>query len=135
MAYPRLHWAWTAESGVMQRPPLPATASIFSRAMVAVLLVGGTTLTAVTLGVGLVAYQRDSTSWQTLLFTMLVWSQMGVALGVRSAQRSLLGRGFWSHEALLGAVGLTILLQLAVVFLTHCRSRSVPPRYPQLSSW
>jgi Ca2+-transporting ATPase len=72
---------------------------------------------AVAIFVGLWAFLDGDAHWQTLLFTTLVFSQLALALGVRSETRALWTIGLGSNRAMLGAVALTVLLQLAVVYL------------------
>ncbi|MHB0923447.1 MAG: cation transporting ATPase C-terminal domain-containing protein, partial [Bellilinea sp.] len=50
-------------------------------------------------------------------FTTLTLAQMGNVLGVRSETDSTFSIGFFSNRKLIGAVLLTILLQLAVVYV------------------
>jgi Ca2+-transporting ATPase len=71
----------------------------------------------VTLGAGYWYWQGGWASWQTLLFTVLTLSQMANVLAVRSARQSLFRVGLLTNRALLGAVALTLLLQLLVVYL------------------
>ena len=70
----------------------------------------------VSLGMGYWAWQTDRATWQTMLFTTLTLSQMGHALAVRSGRDSLFKIGLLSNKALLGAVLLTFVLQMAVVY-------------------
>jgi Ca2+-transporting ATPase len=106
-----------AEADVMARPPQAATESIFGRGMIPFLVVLGVAMSLISLGVGVVAFRDGDPNWQTLLFTTLVFSQMALALGVRSESRSLWTVGIRSNPAMLGAVLLTIVLQLAVVYV------------------
>jgi Ca2+-transporting ATPase len=60
----------------------------------------------------------DSTSRaQTMVFTVLTLSQMGLALAVRSERVSLLRLGLSSNLPLLGAVLLTFALQLVLIYV------------------
>jgi Ca2+-transporting ATPase len=52
-----------------------------------------------------------------MVFTVLTLSQMTLALAVRSERDSLFSLGLLSNKAMLGAVSLTLVLQLAVVYL------------------
>jgi len=52
-----------------------------------------------------------------MVFTTLTLSQMGHALAIRSSRDSLFKIGLFSNKALLGAVLLTFVLQLAVVYI------------------
>ncbi|MGH2405615.1 MAG: cation-translocating P-type ATPase, partial [bacterium] len=106
-----------AEQDVMRRPPQAATESIFGRGMVPFIIVLGVFASLVSIGVGLLAFVSGDMHWQTLLFTTLILSQLGLALSVRSERRPLWKIGLLSNRAMLGAVLLTIMLQLAVVYL------------------
>jgi P-type Ca2+ transporter type 2C len=70
----------------------------------------------VSLGLGFWAWSTGQANWQTMLFTTLTLSQMGHALAVRSRRDSLFHRPV-VQQAPVGAVLLTFLLQLAVVYL------------------
>jgi Ca2+-transporting ATPase len=70
----------------------------------------------VSLGTGYWMWRTGWDNWQTILFTTLTLSQMGHALGVRSCD-SLFKVGLLSNRALLGAVLLTFVLQMAVVYV------------------
>jgi Ca2+-transporting ATPase len=52
-----------------------------------------------------------------MIFTVLTFSQMGLALAVRSERASLFSIGLLSNKPMLAAVGLTLLLQLAVIYI------------------
>ena len=70
----------------------------------------------VSLGMGYWTWRAGWDNWQTMLFTTLTLSQMGHALAVRSRE-SLFKVGLLSNKALLGAVLLTFVLQMAVVYV------------------
>jgi Ca2+-transporting ATPase len=55
--------------------------------------------------------------WQTVVFTVLTISQLFHSLAVRSETASLFTIGLFSNLPMLGAVLLTVLLQLAVIYL------------------
>lgn len=111
-----------SERDVMARPPLPPGQGVLTRALAYRVLVGGVLLGLASLGLGFAYWRAGSEAWQTMLFTTLTVSQMGLALAVRSDKDLLLGRGLLTNPALLGAVALTFLLQLVVVY--------VPPLQP-----
>ena len=52
-----------------------------------------------------------------MAFTVLTFAQLANALAVRSERDSLFSIGLWSNRPLLAAVGFTILLQLAVIYV------------------
>jgi Ca2+-transporting ATPase len=106
-----------AESGIMRRPPYPPQESIFGRGMGRDILWVGLLMGLVCLGLGFWAWQTDRVAWQTMVFTTLTLSQMGNALAIRSERDSLFSIGLLSNKALAGAVLLTFVLQMAVVYL------------------
>ena len=72
--------------------------------------------------------------WQTIVFTVLTFSQLFHALAVRNERESLFSLGVVSNLPLLGAVVLTVGLQLAVIYLPALNPifRTVPLPLPDL---
>jgi len=106
-----------AERGIMARPPRPPSESIFAhgmwRHMVWVgLLIGGLSILSQAW-----AYHSGSSHWQTMVFTVLTFCQLANVLAIRSDRESLFALGLMSNKPLLGAVLLTVLLQLAVIYV------------------
>jgi Ca2+-transporting ATPase len=115
------------ERGIMRRPPRPPGESIFAHGMwqhiVWVgLLIGAASLVsqAVALALGW--------HWQTIVFAVLTFSQLGHVLAIRSERDSLFTLGIASNWSLLGAVLLTIALQLAIIYVPMLNDwfRTVP---------
>ena len=100
----------------MRRPPQPATASIFGRGMVPFIVVIGLVASLVSLGVGLFAFRAGDVHWQTLLFTTLIFGSLALAVGVRSEKEPFWKRPL-SNPPLLGALVLSVALQLAAVYV------------------
>ena len=71
----------------------------------------------VPLAVGYWYWRTDPVLWQTMVFTTLTLSQMGHVLTIRSGRDSLFTTGPLSNKPLLGAVALTLVLQLAAVYV------------------
>jgi len=106
-----------AERDTMHRSPYHPKESIFGRGIGRHILWVGLLMGLVSLGMGFWAWQSGQPYWQTMVFTTLTLSQMGHALAIRSSRDSLFKIGLFSNKALLGAVLLTFILQLAVVYL------------------
>ncbi|MBI4641698.1 MAG: cation-translocating P-type ATPase [Candidatus Tectomicrobia bacterium] len=106
-----------AERDTMRRPPYPPTENIFSRGMGWDIIWIGWLLSLISLGIGYWYWSTTHTNWQTMLFTTLTLSQMTLALSVRSERDTLFRIGFLSNKLLLGAVVITFLLQLGVVYI------------------
>lgn len=106
-----------AERNVMARPPHPPGEGIFERGLWQQVVWLGTLIAALTLGTQAWALGSGSGHWQTMAFTVLTFAQLANALAVRSERDSLFSIGLWSNRPLLAAVGFTILLQLAVIYV------------------
>jgi Ca2+-transporting ATPase len=55
--------------------------------------------------------------WQTMLFSVLVFSQLALALAERSDRSSFMKIGFFTNPHMVGAVCLTFGLQVAVIYI------------------
>ena len=106
-----------AERDTMQRPPYPPQESLFGRGMGRDIVVVGLLMGLVSLAVGYFAWLRGDPAWQTMAFTTLTMAQMGNALAVRSERFNLWQIGLLTNRLLLGSVLLTLLLQMAVIYL------------------
>jgi Ca2+-transporting ATPase len=66
-------------------------------------------------------YQRDPDTWKTMVFTTLCIAQMGHALAVRSNSRLTIELNPFSNLFLLGAVTITTILQLLLIYVPPLR--------------
>jgi Ca2+-transporting ATPase len=113
-----------AERNTMSRPPFSPQANIVDRRMAGDILWIGLLMGAVSLGVGYFFWLDAPTklydaSWGTIIFTVLTLSQMGNVLALRSGRDSLFRIGVFSNPLMIGAVALTLLLQLAVIYVPY----------------
>jgi len=106
-----------AERNVMQRPPRPPKESIFARGMWQHILWVGLLMGAVTLLTQAWALHNGSEHWQSMVFTVLTLSQLGHVLAIRSERESLFTQGVFSNRMLVGALALTFVLQMAVLYV------------------
>jgi Ca2+-transporting ATPase len=105
------------ENGIMQRPPRPTGQSIFAGGMWQHMLWVGLLIGLVSLTAQAWSYNSGSTHWQTMVFTVLTFSQLAHVLAIRSDSESLLRQRMFSNPPLMGAVLLTVMLQLLVIYL------------------
>lgn len=105
-----------AESDIMKRPPRRTSESLFSRGVGFHIIWVGLLMAAVTLLSQAWAMSREMEHWQTMVFSILAFSQLGHVLAIRSDRRFLFQQGILSNKPLLGAVLLTIALQLLVIY-------------------
>jgi Ca2+-transporting ATPase len=105
------------ERDIMKRSPRPADESIFSGIMLKTILIVGCMMALITLGI-YVVYLNDinlTAKAGTMAFSVLVMSQLVNAFNCRAEKKSLFEAGFLKNKWLLLAVGITALLQIAVV--------------------
>jgi P-type Ca2+ transporter type 2C len=105
------------EKDTMRRPPYPPNENIFARGMASHILWVGLLMGIVSLGAGYWLWEAGNPLWQTMVFTTITLSQMGHAMAIRSDRFSLFQIGILSNKPLLGAVLLTFVLQMAVIYL------------------
>ncbi len=107
-----------AEPDTMRRPPRNPKEQIFGRGLGVDVLWIGALMGIVSLLVGLWAFNFNHLfAWQTMIFTTLTLSQMGNALATRSESQTLWEAGIFTNKSLLGAVLLTFVLQMAVIYV------------------
>ncbi len=151
-----------AESDVMKRPPRNPDAPIIGWRMGRQIIWVGLLMACLSLAVGYSQWRdRDTdhgdtavaaeaggevapaghhgehalaSTWQTMLFTTMVFTQLFLALGVRSSRDSLFKIGPFSNRPLVGALALTVALQFAVIYVPILQSffRTRPLTAPQL---
>ena len=106
-----------AERGLMRRPPQPPGESIFAHGMWQHMVWVGLLIGAVTLFTQAWALRSETVHWQTMTFTTLTLAQLAQIMAIRAGRESLFTVGLFSNLPLLGAVILTMLLQLAVIYV------------------
>ncbi len=77
-------------------------------------------MAGVTLGIQAWSLHHHLAHWQTMVFTVLAFSQLGHVLAVRSENTFLFRVGIFSNLPLIGTVVLTLLLQLCLIYLPFC---------------
>jgi Ca2+-transporting ATPase len=111
-----------AERGIMSRAPRPPQENIFAHGMWQHIIWVGLFIAGISIAAMAWAIERGVTYWQTVVFTVLTVSQLFHSLAVRSETESLFRIGLFSNLPMLGAVILTLLLQLAVIYLPALNS-------------
>jgi len=70
----------------------------------------------VTLGMQAWSIHYNNSHWQTMAFTVLCLSQMGHVMAIRSERESILKIGLLSNKPMLGALLLTVILQMMIIY-------------------
>jgi P-type Ca2+ transporter type 2C len=104
------------ERDVMYRPPRPPNESVFAGGLGVHVIWVGTLMALLAVGTQIVALKFGSAAWQTLVISVMAFSQLAHVLAIRSERESLFTLGLMSNKPLLGAVSLTVLLQLAIIY-------------------
>ncbi len=107
----------TAEKGVMKRPPRSPKASIFGGGAGLRITWIGIVIGLATLLLGWIYYKEMNGKWQTMMFTVLTFLQIGQALASRSNTDSLFSMKFFSNMLLIWMIISTVLLQLIVIYI------------------
>lgn len=105
------------EKDIMQRPPRHPKESIFAKGLGVHVIWVGLLMGGITLGTQAWAIHESNSHWQTMAFNVLCLSQMGHVLAIRSESQSFFTMGMFSNKPLIGAVLLTLLLQIAVTYV------------------
>ena len=106
-----------AEPRIMDRPPRPPGESIFAHGMWQHIIWAGLFTGGISVASQYWAYSQGLEYWQTIVFTVLTLSQLFHSMAVRSERESLFIIGFHTNPAMLGAVLLTIGLQLMLIYM------------------
>ncbi|MBT9169007.1 MAG: Calcium-transporting ATPase 1 [Syntrophomonadaceae bacterium] len=105
-----------SERNIMSRPPRHPEEGVFSKGRGFFIIIFG-----LLIGISVLLFQMFAFSegmpWQTMVFIALVFGRMAVVMSVRSEEDSIFRIGFFSNRPLLGAIILTVALQMAVVYV------------------
>jgi Ca2+-transporting ATPase len=105
------------EPDVMRRPPRPPTEGVFAQGLGVHAVWVGMLMAGLTLGTQAWFFHAGSPHWQTMAFSVLCLAQLAHVLAIRSERESLFTQGLLSNKPLLGAVGLTVALQFATIYV------------------
>jgi P-type Ca2+ transporter type 2C len=105
-----------AEKDVMKRPPQSRASGIFDREMVSFIGIIGTLMSLIAIAAAWELWHIGDPAWQTTVFTVLVFTQLVVALESRSKKESFFKISLWTNKSMTGSVLLIVLLQLAVIY-------------------
>ena len=105
------------EKQIMQRPPRHPNESIFAGGLgVHVMWVGLLTGAATIITQALEIHQNNP-NWQTMVFTVLCFSQMGHVFAIRHDMRSFFSESPLTNYRLVIAVLITFILQLCTIYI------------------
>jgi len=106
-----------AEDDVMERPPVPPEQGLFDRDMWLHIIIFGLFMTVVTIAAQYEALAAGNENWQTMVFTILTFLQLGQAVAVRSEKRSIFHANPFDNPFLVGAILVSAGLHLLIIYL------------------
>jgi P-type Ca2+ transporter type 2C len=119
------------EADVMKRPPFSPRESIFARGLGSYMVRIGIIFAVISIILMLWAYNHaqavvgpnlDPRRWQTMVFTSLCVAQMGHAIAIRSNTKLTIEMNPFSNMFVLGAVIVTTMLQLILIYFPPLRA-------------
>jgi Ca2+-transporting ATPase len=118
------------EPDVMKRPPFSPRESIFARGLGSYMIRIGIVFAIISIALmwwaynhtNAPGYQGDRETWKTMVFTTLCLAQMGHAIAIRSNTRLTIEMNPFSNPYVLGAVVVTTILQLMLVYVPPLRA-------------
>ncbi|MBE9198272.1 MULTISPECIES: cation-translocating P-type ATPase [unclassified Nodularia (in: cyanobacteria)] len=118
------------EPDVMKRPPFSPHESIFARGLGSYIIRMGIIFAVITIILMVWAYNHckipveglDPERWKTMVFTSLCIAQMGHAIAIRSNNKLTIEMNPFSNMFVLGAVVVTTILQLMLIYVPPLRA-------------
>lgn len=105
------------EGDVMKRPPRHPKESIFAHGLGAHAIWVGLLMAAVVLSLQAWAIRAGDSHWQTMVFSVLCFLQLGHVMAIRSERQSLFTQGILTNKPLLLSVLGTFILQLFIIYI------------------
>jgi Ca2+-transporting ATPase len=105
-----------AEDNIMNRPPRPPTQSVFAEGRAFHIIWVGIFMAAIALSAQSIAI-KNNLHWQTIVFNVLCFSQLGHLLAIRSQKQAIFTSDFFANKPLILSVFITLILQFAVTFI------------------
>ncbi len=102
---------------VMRRPPRSPKQELLGTLNLVSILASGLLLGLVAFLSGFGYWRMQRFEWQTIVFVIVVFSQLGMAVGCRSELQSVFKLGLFSNRSMIYAVAATAVLQLIVVYV------------------
>ena len=106
-----------ADAQVMQRPPRNPGEGIFAQGLGFYTIWVGALMAFITIITQAWAIHIGDAHWQTMVFTVLCFSQMGQAMVSRSEYDFVYSMGVFTNRPLIGAIALTFILQIAIIYM------------------
>ena len=111
-----------AEKDIMKKPPHKYSRGFFTGSFGLKIVLTGLFIGVIALGSQFVLLNKGIEHWQTMVFNILCFGQLWQVLAIRSEKELLVKKGIFTNLYLLGAVLLTVLLQLSIIYIPFLSS-------------
>jgi Ca2+-transporting ATPase len=105
-----------ADANIMNRPPRNPKQNIFEGGMARHILFFGFLIGITTIGIQAWAITSENAHWQTMVFSVLCFLQLGHVLAIRSDKESIFKIGVFSNKPMLIALLITFALQIMIIY-------------------
>ncbi|TZF82640.1 cation-transporting P-type ATPase [Pedobacter sp. BS3] len=105
------------ENNIMKQPPHQYGSGFFSHNLGLKIVLTGLFIGLLTSGSQYMLLNNGIQHWQTMVFNILCFSQLWQVLAIRSEKELLIKKGILTNLYLLGAVLLTVCLQLSIIYV------------------
>lgn len=101
---------------IMSRPPRHSNESLFAHGNSYHIIWVGFLMCVVTLLTQYLSIRNFTQHWQTIVFSVLAFSQLGHAIAIRSENQYLFKRGLFSNALLTISIVITFVLQILIIY-------------------
>lgn len=105
------------EKALMSRPPIPADQKILNSKLIFHVVWVGLLIGSLTFGIQVWTIKQNFPHWQTMVFSVLCFSQLWHVMAIRSSYASVFKIGFFSNKPLVFAISIAVILQLLIVYI------------------
>ncbi len=105
------------EGDVMSKPPRHPNESIFAHGLGITALWVGSLMALIVLSLQAVSLYMKVEHWQTMVFSVLCFTQLANVLAIRTERESVFKDGFFKNRYVIGAVVISFVLQMAVIYI------------------
>ncbi len=110
------------EGDTMKRPPRHPKENLFAGGLGFFVIWIGLLMAGIVLSLQAWALYTGDAHWQTMVFTVLCFLQLGQVLAVRSEKESLFTQGLFTNKPLLWSIAAAIVLQLCTIYVPALNS-------------
>ena len=105
------------EATIMSRPPIPTDQKILNATLMFHVVWVGFLIGSLSFGMQVWTLTHNIQNWQTMVFSVLCFSQIWHVMAIRSSYASTFKIGFFSNKAMVAAISIAVILQLLIIYI------------------